>query len=188
MKKDTTTLAGTAILAALVVVFDYTLKYSNLKIPFPLLPFLKFDFTGIPIVLSLLIFGPIAGTLTSAVAFVAILARSGDIIGSLAKSLAEFSTILGIAVSLKLINRVTILGSLAFGITSRVLIMTCLNLILISIGFMSLPQSYVDIPFLMVLVLGAFNIIQGAISVIGGYSVYETVKRRAPSIIQKVTG
>jgi riboflavin transporter FmnP len=54
MKLSTRTLAGTAVLAALVVVFDYTLKYANLKIVFPWLIYLKFDFTGVPIVLSLL--------------------------------------------------------------------------------------------------------------------------------------
>jgi len=53
---NTTTLAGTATLSALVVILDYALKYSNLKIPYPLLPHLKLDFTGIPIVISALLF------------------------------------------------------------------------------------------------------------------------------------
>jgi len=52
MKWNTTTLAGTATLSALVVILDYALKYSNLKIPFPLLPYLRFDFTGIPVIIS----------------------------------------------------------------------------------------------------------------------------------------
>jgi len=82
MKIDVKTLAGTAILAALVVVFDYTMKYSSLKIPFPWLPFLKFDFTGIPVVLSLLLFGLIPGTFTSIIASVAILTRSGQIVSA----------------------------------------------------------------------------------------------------------
>ncbi|MCJ7631288.1 hypothetical protein MUP77_02635 [Candidatus Bathyarchaeota archaeon] len=68
MKWNTTTLAGTATLSALVVILDYALKYSNLKIPFPLLPYLKFDFTGIPVVISALLFGLFPGILTSAVA------------------------------------------------------------------------------------------------------------------------
>ena len=33
-KNRVTTLTGTSILAALVIVFDYALKYSGLKIPF----------------------------------------------------------------------------------------------------------------------------------------------------------
>ena len=53
----TVVLTGTAIMAALVIVFDYTLKYSGLKIPFPWYPNLKFDFTGVPIVMSLFMYG-----------------------------------------------------------------------------------------------------------------------------------
>ena len=61
----TARLTGTAILAALVLVFDYTLKYSGLKIPFPWFPDLKFDFTGVPIALSLLMYGLPSATTTS---------------------------------------------------------------------------------------------------------------------------
>jgi hypothetical protein len=52
MKWNTTTLAGTATLSALVVILDYALKYSNLKIPFSFAFHLKFDFTRIPVVMS----------------------------------------------------------------------------------------------------------------------------------------
>ncbi len=40
-------------MAALVIVFDYTLKYSGMKIPFPWYPNLKFDFTGVPIIMKI---------------------------------------------------------------------------------------------------------------------------------------
>ena len=102
MKTNTKILAGTTILGALVVVFDYTLKFSGLKIPFPLVPYIKFDLTGIPIALSMLLFGLIPGATTSAIAFLAILARSGDLVGPSMKALAEFSTITGIAVAIML--------------------------------------------------------------------------------------
>ena len=102
MKINTKILAGTTILGALVVVFDYTLKFSGLKIPFPLVPYIKFDLTGIPIALSMLLFGLIPGATTSAIAFLAILARSGDLVGPSMKALAEFSTITGIAVAIML--------------------------------------------------------------------------------------
>ena len=185
MKIDTTTLAGTAILAALVVVFDYTMKYSGLKIPFPWLPFLRFDFTGIPIVLSLLLFGLIPGTVTSIIASVAILARSGQIVSSSMKGVAEFSTILGMAICLKLPKRFRLVGSFALGVTSRALIMICVNLALIYVGVISLPASYTDIPIMVTLLVGAFNAAQGALSVLGGYSIYEAIKRRAAYLVRK---
>jgi riboflavin transporter FmnP len=187
MKINTVTLAGTAVLAALVVVFDYTMKYSNLKILFPWLPFLKFDFTGIPIILSLLLFGLVPGAFTSVIAFIAILARSGDIIGSSMKGLAEFSTILGMTIGLKLFKRFKIISSFAFGITSRVLIMMTANFTLIYVGIMLLPPSYVNIPLLVVLLLGVFNVIQGALSIIGGQLIFEAIKKRAPLLINKTS-
>jgi riboflavin transporter FmnP len=188
MKLNTITLAGTAILAALVVVFDYTLRYSNLKIPFPALPFLKFDFTGIPIVLSFLLFGLLPGLFTSITAFVAILARSSDVIGSSMKGLAEFATIVGMAVGLRLLKRLRTTVSVLTGITLRAVIMVCVSLTLIYAGVIPISQSYADIPFFVALLFGLFNVIQGIISVVGGYSIYETIKRRAPSLIEKISG
>lgn len=75
----TAVITGTAILSALVVVFDYTLKYSGLKIPFPWMPTLKFDFTGIPILLSFLMYGLPSAFTTSLIALFAIVVRSGDV-------------------------------------------------------------------------------------------------------------
>ena len=185
MKINTTTLAGTATLAALVVVFDYTMKYSGLKIIFPLLPFLKFDFTGIPIVLSLLLFGLIPGTFTSIIASIAILARSGQVVSSSMKGVAEFSTILGMAVGLKLLRRFRMVGSFAIGLTSRVMIMIFVDLALIYAGVISLPTSYTDIPAVAALLVGAFNAVQGILSILGGYSIYEALKRRASSLVKE---
>ena len=183
MKIKSSTLAVTTLLSALVVVLDYTMKYSNLKIPFPMLPFLKFDFTGIPIVLSCLLVGFAPGVLASAVATAAILARSGDVIGSSMKGLAEFVTILGIAIGLKLRLNMSIVFVL--GISFRVVVMTGANLLLIQGGIMAMPQSYADIPVVFGLLLGVFNAIQGGISVLGGFVVFQALRRRAPSLVKK---
>jgi riboflavin transporter FmnP len=100
--RDTVRLVGTAILAAMVIVFDYTLKYSGLKIPFPWMPFLKFDFTGVPIMISLFMFGLPSAVSTSLAALLGIIARSGELVGATSKALAELSTALGIAAGLRL--------------------------------------------------------------------------------------
>ena len=183
MEISTRTLAGTAVLGALVVVFDYTMKYSALKIRFPWLPFLKFDFTGIPIVLSFLLFGLMSGVTTSTVAFLAILGRSGDVIGSSMKGLAELSTILGMALGLMLLKNPTKFrkpASFVLGISSRSLIMVCTNLILIFTGVLTLYGPYAEIPVIVSLLVGAFNAIQGSISILGGYFIHEAVMRRTP--------
>jgi len=180
-----TVLAGTAILAALVVVFDYTVKYSGLKVPFPWLPILKFDFTGIPIILSLLLFGLVPGAFTSVIAVLAILARSGDFVGSSMKGLAEFLTVFGMFLGLKMATKFRLPFSFCLGIATRVFVMMLVNLGLIYMGLMRFPPSYSEIPSLLIILLtGVFNVIQGAISIIGGYFIYEAIKRRSPSLAE----
>jgi riboflavin transporter FmnP len=153
-------------------------KYSNLKIPFPLMPFLKFDFTGIPIALAMLIFGLIPGFFTSIIALIAILARSGDIVGASMKAVAEFSTIAGMAIGLKATKKFRLALMFAMGLIMRVLVMIPVNLLLISIGVMKVQGVLVTI----VLLIGVFNILQGIITIFGGYLIYEIIKRHLPSI------
>lgn len=181
MKIDARTLAGTAILAALVVVFDYTMKYSGLKIPFPWLPTLKFDFTGIPIVLSLYLFGFVSGVFTSAIAFVGILARSGDVVSSSMKALAEVSTIVGMKLAMRVASNFRRSAALAAGVSARSVIMAFANLLVL--------PAHNQIPFLLVIgispLIVAFNVIQGSISILGGYFIYEAIKLRLPSLIHR---
>jgi riboflavin transporter FmnP len=185
MKKDTTTIAGTTILGSLVIVFDYSLKFSGLKIPFPWLPILKFDFTGVPIVLSLLLVGLAPGATTSGVAFLAILIRSGDLVGASMKALAELSTILGMAFSYRWLKNTKNFGkalSLILGVTSRVLIMFFANLIILPTYYQT-PQTAV---IAVNLLIAAFNVIQGTISIILGYFLYNIIiNRTSPSAIRK---
>ena len=181
MKISTRALAGTATLAALTIVLDYAWKYSNLKLPFfPPLTYLKFDFTGIPIVLATLLFGFIPGAVTSLVAAVGILARSGKVLDSSMKGLAEFATILGIAIGLKLLKRFMKVGSSVLGIASRVLVMAIANLTAVYVGIMPLDPN---VPLIIVtLLIGVFNTIQGALTVYGAFVVYEALRRRAPHL------
>ena len=95
-------LTGTAILAALFILFDYTMKYSGFKIPFPWYPNLKFDFTGIPIALSLFLYGLPSSVTTSLVAGIGILLRSGNLVSASLKEAAELSTVLGIFIGDKI--------------------------------------------------------------------------------------
>jgi riboflavin transporter FmnP len=164
MKKDAKTVAGTSILGTLVVTVDYSMKFSGLKIPFPWLPYLKFDFTGVPIVLSLLFFGLASGSTTSAIAFIAILIRSGDVVGASMKAIAEFATILGMAISAKLLKKTSNIEkgvSLISGIATRTAAMFFVNLIIIS--------------FYLSPLIAAFNIIQGAIGILFGYFIHGAI-------------
>ena len=179
----TARLTGTAILAALVIVFDYALKFSGLKIPFPWMPFLKFDFTGVPIVVALLLFGLASAGTTSVVASLGIIARSGDLIGGAMKGIAEFSTVAGMAAGLYLTERISssrvirMAGMLAVGVVTRILVMSVWNLLV-------LPNFY-GVPFNatigMLPLLALFNAMQGAMTVALGYTLHEAYVRRVPT-------
>lgn len=187
MKITSRTLAGIVVLAALVVVFDYAMKYSGLKIPFPPLPFLKFDFTGIPIILSLLLFGLVPSAFSSAIAFLAILARSGDVIGSSMKGLSEFTTVLGMYFGFKLAKKFRFPAAFLLGVLTRVALMTVANFALIYAGLMAIPTSYKEIPLTYFLLTGIVNVIQGCISIFGGYLIYVAIDKRIPGLLKSVT-
>lgn len=166
-------IAGTSILGALVIVLDYAMKFSGLKIPFPWLLYLKFDFTGIPIFLSLALFGLPSAAATAAVAFFAIVARSGNFISASMKMLAEFSTVLGAAIFLRR-NGVLWKGiSAACSLTTRVVVMSFFNMIVFGLGLGD---------YIVILLTAAFNVMQGSISFFGGYTIYILLKIRLPSI------
>ena len=177
-KNSTVKLTGTAILAALVIVFDYTLKYSGLKIPFPWYPNLKFDFTGIPIALSLFLYGFSPSVLTSLVAGVGIVARSGNVVSASMKVSAELSTVVGLHIGQNLVKSSSYSKYLSWvvGLVSRVLIMSIVNLIV-------LPYAYgipMDATIGLLPLIGVFNALQGMITIGLGYFLYEAVRNRFP--------
>lgn len=188
MKIDTRTLAGTIALASLAVVFDYAMKYSGLKIPFPVpgLEFLMFDFTGVPIVLSMLLYGLIPGGFTSAIAVLGILARSGKIISALMKGTAEFSTVLGMFLGFRATKKFGPPAAFLLGIIIRVLAMTIANYALIYFGLMPLPTSYKEAPLVYLSLTGVFNVIQGCISMVFGCLTYAAIKKRIPALTENM--
>ena len=181
-KNRVTTLTGTSILAALVIVFDYALKYSGLKIPFPWYPNLKFDFTGVPIVLSLLMYGPTSALVTSAVAGLGIFARSGNLLSATLKSVAELSTVVGLYIGWIVSKRTSLGGSnlgvsSVVGVASRIIIMTVVNLyVLPNLYGVPLEATIGLLPF-----IAAFNAVQGALSIGLGLFLDRAVRRRLPT-------
>ena len=165
-------LTGTAILAALVIVFDYSLKYSGLKIPFPWYPTLKFDFTGIPIALTLFLYGFPSSVMTSIVAGIGIFARSGNVISATIKVVAELATVFG----LHLGDRFGKYVSWGAGLASRILVMSAVNLYV-------LPNVYhvpMEATIGLLPLIGVFNLVQGGITIWLGQFLYEAVKTRLP--------
>jgi riboflavin transporter FmnP len=171
-------LTGTALLAALTIVIDYAFKFSGLKIPFPWMPTLKFDFTGIPIALSLLMYGLPSALTTSAVAFVGIVARSGDVVGAAMKFASEFSTVLGLAIGMRLVRKFgpkfTKASGTTLGIVFRVVAMSLSNLAVLP-AFYGLP---VGVAYGMLPLITIFNVAQGAITILLALFIHGAVVRR----------
>lgn len=176
----TTRLAGTAVLGALVVVFDYAFKFSGLKIPFPFLTVLKFDFTGIPIVLSYLVFGLSSGATTASIAFLGILIRSGDVIGASMKAIAEGATIAGMALWTRRTPRRGALLSLACGLGLRIAVTSIANVIVLPL-FYSVYYTF-EAAVLLLPLLAVFNAIQGSISIGGGLLIHQAIAGKIPLI------
>ncbi len=178
-KNNTARLTGTAILAALVIVFDYTLKYSGLKIPFPWYPNLKFDFTGIPIIMSLFMYGFPSAITTSLVAGAGIVARSGNVTAASMKVFAELSTVIGLHLGMNVLSKekkTTNYLAWALGVAARVIIMSGVNIYV-------LPNVYrvpMEATIGLLPLIGVFNIVQGGITIGLGYFLFNAVKTRLP--------
>jgi len=172
--------AGTAVLGAVVAVLEMT-RFA--RIPFPLYPILKFDVMGIPMVITYLFFGLIPGSATCFVSFAVISFR--DPFSGFMKTLAELATILGAFLILRgkdpsVSNKRKAFAALS-AITLRVTVMDIANVLLLPVfmpKFYATPQAAMAIVHLV----SAFNVIQGAISILGGFIVYEAITRRMPSL------
>jgi len=175
-QSNTVRLTGTAILAAMVIVFDYALKYSGLKLPFPWYPNLKFDFTGIPIALSLFLYGFPSSVTTSLVAGIGIVLRSGNFISASMKVAAELSTVFGIHLGRQVDGSKNKYISWGAGLLSRILVMTVVNLYV-------LPNVYhvpMEATIGLLPLIGFFNAVQGAITIGFGHFLFEDVRSRLP--------
>jgi len=175
IKRKSVFIAGTALLGALVAVLDW----ARLKLPFPLLPFLTFDALGIPMLLSYFLFGFLSGSITSLVAWFSIGFR--DPFKGFMKFLAEFSTIVGVYLILRVhrpINKLWKTLSMISGILMRIIVMAIANYALLPI----FTTSRTEIILVWLPLISMFNAVQGAISVLGGFLLYEALILRLPSL------
>jgi len=183
IERKSALIAGTAILGAVVAVLDVS---KVLKIPFPPMPILKFDVIGIPMFLAYLFFGLLSGIFTCLVAFITISFR--DPFSGFMKFLAEVATIIGAYLILRARSQDALHKSKMFAIISsvvlRVVVMAVGNVLLLPVFLPKLFTTQAVVILLPSICL--FNAIQGAISIAGGFLLYEAVIRRLPSLTETV--
>jgi riboflavin transporter FmnP len=194
-------IAVTAIFSAMAVAITLT----RLTIPFPPLPYLKFDFSEVPVTVAMLLIGPVYGFLSSVIYWLVLTMRAGDLLGPAMKFAAVASMILGFWISSMIYRRVSfkknatsmmILGFLVGSLT-RAIVMSIFNyLVLLYIApyyvdfigpilaSLGLPaESTMDVVFWSLLLTAIYNIIHTAISVIPAYFLTRASLDRIPSII-----
>jgi len=184
IKRKSVFIAGTAILGAMVAALDWAFKTAGLKIPFFLMPDLKFDLLGIPMVLGMFLFGLFSGVITCVIAFISIASRGPP--SAFLKFLAELSTLLGVYIFVKakgsdaLKSSKTKIYATVSGIITRVPVMAIANLLLLPLFFSARYTS--ELVIFLSPAIAIFNILQGTISALGGFLIYEAVTRRLPSL------
>jgi riboflavin transporter FmnP len=145
----------------------------DLRIPFPLLTFLTFDPTGIPIAVAAVLYGPVGAFVTAGIAGITIATRNP--ISASFKTAAEMSTAVPLALTLwGLRGRRTsersgtlvlmaIAGAVA--IASRVAVMTGFNLVFLPL-LLGIPETVV---LGLLAPIAIFNAAQGVINVIPAF-------------------
>lgn len=164
-------LALASILGALAAASE-VIKGPPFDIPFPLLPgIISWDLTGIPMMISLLMNGPLGGVYTSIIGCSIIFLR-GNVPGGLFKLVAELATILAFVAIRKGIVTKTIVAT-----ASRVLVMTAANFFLLPVFYPAYYPSEVAVVGIL-LPLAVFNVTQALLNIIPAYAIYSKLPNR----------
>jgi len=196
---DTRSIATSAVFSALAVM----LTMINITIPFPLLPYLKFDFSEIPVTMSFFLIGPHYALLSTAIYWVVLTIRAGDILGPAMKGAAVTSMIIGFWIASKITN-VRKTNDLKSLMTSGLLISTLLRVLVMSVfnyavftviapfwldyaaglvAALGLPTTSASQTILWVLILtGFYNLLHTALSMIPAVFVSEASIDRVPNL------
>ncbi|MEM3637281.1 MAG: hypothetical protein QXE12_01125 [Conexivisphaerales archaeon] len=192
---DSRRLALTALLSALAAI----LSLSAISVPFPLLPFLRFDLAEVPDVLAFLLLGPAGGMTVTLIHWMILNLHSSfdPIIGPTMKFMAVFATMLGLYLGTYFIRTSTTarrrFATLLFsGTLTRFLIMippTFLLYYLISpdryLPFATQALSEFGIhvsgvlaaAILVTAITGLYNVIHGLLTISVVWAVYVTAER-----------
>ena len=196
---DTRSIALSAIFSALAVM----LTMINITIPFPLLPYLKFDFSEIPVTMSFFLIGPQYALLSTAIYWIVLTIRAGDILGPAMKGAAVASMIIGLWVTSKIIKgnkakdvKSLITSGLAIGGLLRVVVLSVFNYAVLTyiapfwldyaagfVAVLGLPTTSTSQTVLWVLLLtGLYNFLHTALSMIPSVFITEATINRVPNL------
>lgn len=171
MRLDTRQLAIASLLGALSIISELA-PGPPFDIQFPLYNRVSWDLTGIPMMISLILYGPVTGLYTCLVGCSVLMLRNPT--GGVFKLIAELATILPYSL---LPRGVMLRATLATA--SRVLVMTLTNYVLLQ-AFYSIPESAV---VGLLPVLAAFNVSQAMINIIPSLTITTRIRKQASFIL-----
>ena len=132
-------IAGAATLGAMAFLLQLFVKF-----PFPLLPWLVFDFSEIPTVVAFLLFGPVWGFLSSTILWLIMVIRGSSFPpGPYMKLAAIVAMQVGMWLGFILAKKMgfgtskTFASGIALGLVIRVLLMTPINYVVVGVLFAS---------------------------------------------------
>jgi riboflavin transporter FmnP len=201
----TVTVAGAATFGALASIITLVLGPA-IQPSFPVLLYLKFDIAEVFDIISLLVFGPVAGFLTALVHFVILsVAPGGSSFGASLKFLAVLSTYAGLIAATRLGKhsfRRMGFSMTASGLLTRVALMTVVNyLYIVFLAQVLFGQNYLFFAQLLLTraglsltgleliayVLGltaVFNAAHAIFSVVVSLVIVRALTTRAPQLLQ----
>lgn len=136
-------------------------------IPFPLLPKISWDVTGVPMMVSLLLYGPLCSIYTSLIGCSIIFFR-GNPYGGVFKIIAEISTLVGFASFKKGLVVKTMVAT-----ASRVVAMSVANYYLLQL-FYGMPESIV---IGLLTPIAVYNVTQALINIIPAYFIWSRIRK-----------
>jgi len=162
--------AAASLLGALAALWEI-IPGPPFDIPFPIYPRISWDLTGIPMMVSLLFYGPMAGVYTSLIGCSIIFLR-GNVPGGVFKLVAELATLLGFV-----LLRRSIIWKSVLAVTSRVIVMTVANYFLLQLFYKMLEPIVVG----LLAPIALFNLTQALINIIPAYLVYLRIAKAKKS-------
>lgn len=167
-KIGTRGIAAVSLLGALSALWE-VIPGPPFDIRFPLYPNISWDLTGIPIMISLLFYGPLCAVYTCLIGCSIIFLR-GNVPGGTLKLIAELATLLGFV----LLRKGVVLNSIA-AVISRVAIMTIANYCLLPLFYPKFFPTSVSLGLLALIAL--FNVTQALVNIIPAYLIYLRIRK-----------
>lgn len=180
------------------------LTFSKAEIQYPLLPYLKFDFAEVPVMLALFLGGLVPGLTTEVIHWIGLSIARGCVLGPLMKFLAVVPMVLGFWLRVRIYKRKWTVRSIGaaflLGIIIRVLVCYVLNAVVLlfiapeflkfseySLKTVGINETSTSGVLLWTLALNSiFNALHVILSSTIAIVLFRATATRMPSIVKKL--